>query len=354
MRPAERPFVERVWFEAGGVPGMVRAALAPATAVYRGVTSLRNALYGAGILPASDLPVPAISVGNLSVGGTGKTPVAAWLVGELAARGRHPAVVLRGYGDDEPSVHRTLNPGAIVIADPDRVAGTAAAASQGADVVVLDDAFQHRRARRDIDLVLLSADRWTDRVRLLPTGPYREGLGALRRASMVLVTRKAAPRAVAEHVAHVIGGVAPEIPVGQVYLAPAALVDVRTGARTPLDALSGRPVLAICGVGDPAAFAGQLTAAGAAVTMRAFPDHHAYMGREIEALAEEAQAIGAAGGLAVCTLKDAVKLGSRWPGAGPGLSYVSQQVILEAGRDALDRLLDSALHARTPAAAAAG
>jgi tetraacyldisaccharide 4'-kinase len=346
-----RSFVERVWFRDDGIARLARTVLAPSAALYAVASGVRNRLYGAGVLRSEPLALPAISVGNLSVGGTGKTPVAAWLTRELTRRGLRPAVVLRGYGDDEPEVHATLNPGAIVVANPDRVAGTAAAAARGADVVVLDDAFQHRRARRDVDLVLVSADRWPARVRTLPVGPFRETLGALRRASMVIVTRKAASVHAAEEVARAIAAAAPAVPLGRAHLAPDALVDARSGAQAAMTTLAGQPVLAVCGVGDPDAFATQLAGAGARVTLRAFPDHHPFSDGEIRALAAEASEMG---GRAVCTLKDAVKLARRWPVDGPALSYVSQQVILEVGRDALDRLLDSALHARGPAAAAAG
>lgn len=348
-----RQLAERAWYSRAPGARLSRAALLPLSWTYRAVTGARNALYDAGVLRSHPLALPAISVGNLTVGGTGKTPIAAWLARELAARGRRPAVVLRGYGDDEPAVHATLNPGAVVVADPDRVAGVKAAAGLGADVAVLDDAFQHRRARRDVDVVLVSADRWPDAVNLLPAGPFREGTTALARASLVVVTRKAASVAAAVRVEQAIAGSAPGVPIARAWLAPGALVDVRTGVTAPLDTVAGRPVIAICGVGDPEAFAAQLAGAGAAVTLRAFPDHHAFDDGDVASLVRGAAEIVRQGGLVVCTLKDAVKLGGRWPGEAVALSYISQQVILEVGRDAVDRLLDSLPHARGPAAAAA-
>src|SRR5690348_7442624 len=133
-----------------------------------------------------DPVLPTLSVGNVTVGGTGKTPVAAWIAAELIDRGARPAIVLRGYGDDEPLVHARLNPDVPVIVAPDRLEGIARAAASGADVAVLDDAFQHRRAQRTADIVLVSAERWTRTPRLLPAGPWRESLRALRRTSMIL------------------------------------------------------------------------------------------------------------------------------------------------------------------------
>jgi len=353
-RADHRSFVERLWYGDDGVARVARLALAPAAAAYRGVSSLRGALYDRGVLRSHELPIPAVSVGNLTVGGTGKTPVAAWVASELVSRGARASVVLRGYGDDEPAVHARLNPEAIVVANPDRVAGVELAAARGADVAVLDDAFQHRRARRAADIVLLSADLWPAHVRLLPAGPFREPLGALSRASLALVTRKAATPEAAAVVERAIGEAAPGLSVARAHLAPDALVDVRDGTRTALAELRGRKVLAICGVGDPAAFRAQLAAAGGDVVVRAFPDHHPFSDAEIASLAAEARGVTRAGGLVVCTLKDAVKLSSRWPSGTAALSYVSQHVILESGHEALDRLLTSVLHARRSGASAPG
>ena len=112
----------------------------------------------------------------------------------MAARGAQPAVVLRGYGEDEPLVHERLNPSIPVIVNPDRARAVALAAARGATIAVLDDAFQHRAIRRDADLVLVSADRWTPDVRVLPAGPWREPLTALRRATLDKCPRSARPR----------------------------------------------------------------------------------------------------------------------------------------------------------------
>ena len=346
--------VDAIWYGHGLAARAARAVLRPVAALYAIGTGARNALYDAGVLPQHALPMPAVSVGNLSVGGTGKTPVAAWLVGELARRGAHPAVVLRGYGDDEPAVHRQLNPAAVVVASADRVAGVRTAARLGADVAVLDDAFQHRRARRDADVVLLSADRWDGSAHLLPAGPFREGLGALARASLVVITRKAVSPSVAAALRAEVAAAQPTCPVVAVHLAPSGLVDAATGMVQSLDTLDGRRVLAICGVGDPDAFAAQLAGAGAVVTLRAFRDHHAYTRADAAALFAEATDGAGRGGLVVCTLKDAVKLSPVWPSGKPGLSFLAQEVILESGRDTVDRLLDSLVHARRPAAVAAG
>ena len=354
MPRAERAsLLERVWYGEGSGARWVRRILAPLSALYAGGTAVRNALYDARVLTARSLALPAISVGNLSVGGTGKTPFAAWIAGELERRGARAGIVLRGYGGDEPLVHERLNPRAVVVANPDRVAGVAQAAAAGADVAVLDDAFQHRRARREADVVLVSADRWTGTVASLPAGPFREGLGALRRASLAVVMRKAAPSTDAENVAAAINVAVPQCAVARVHLAAARLVDA-DGTSQPLSAVRGREVLAICGIADPRAFEAQLSAAGGRVNLRSFGDHHAFSEGDVAALVADGTTVTANGGLVVCTLKDAVKLFPRWPAGACGLSFLSQQVIVEAGHEMLDRLLDSVLRARSPAAAAAG
>jgi tetraacyldisaccharide 4'-kinase len=230
-----------------------------------------------------------------------------------------------------------------VIVDPDRVAGAAEAARRGATVVVLDDAFQHRRARRDLDLVLVAAEQGSAK-RLLPAGPLREERGALRRASMLLVTRKTATLAEAEAVAAGWTGFSGAPASGVLALAPGALRDARDASAAPqsLDALQGRRVLAISAIGAPSAFAGQLSALGAIVTQAAFPDHHAFDARDAAALAERAAGVD----VAVCTLKDAVKLGPLWPRFAPPLWYLSQAVVVERGAapllEALQRLIAAA------------
>src|SRR4051812_46970228 len=163
--------LERVWY--GDSPGakLGRAALWPAEHLYAAAVRLRGAMYDRGLLGITEAPVPVLSVGNLTVGGTGKTPVAAWAVARLRERGAHPAVVLRGYGDDEPLVHERLNPGTTVVRDADRVRGSRTAHAIGADCVVLDDAFQHRRIARTADWVLVSAERVARTTHVLPAGP---------------------------------------------------------------------------------------------------------------------------------------------------------------------------------------
>src|SRR4051794_2017499 len=150
--------LERFWYDTDPAARVARAVLAPASSMYGAIVRMRAALYARGTLQVHSAAVPVLSVGNLSVGGTGKTPIAAWAAMQLRLLGAHPAIVLRGYGGDETLVHAALNPDVRVIADADRVRGVERAAELGADCVVLDDGFQHRRLSRTSDWVLVAAE----------------------------------------------------------------------------------------------------------------------------------------------------------------------------------------------------
>jgi tetraacyldisaccharide 4'-kinase len=296
-----------------------------------------------GVIASHALALPAISVGNLTVGGTGKTPVAAWMAAQLRDRGTRPALVTRGYGADEPLVHSRLNPNIPVVVDADRVRGVEHARRDGATVVVLDDAFQHRRARRDADVVLVSADRFGG-VRMLPAGPWREPLDSLARATVLAVTRRAVSR---DRAAHLLAQLLPAAPGVQgvvVYLATDRLVNVSTGIARNSPEIDQTDVIAVSAIGDPRAFESQLVALGARVRSAAFPDHHRFTPPDIRALLQRSSSSS----LFICTLKDAVKLGPLWPREAPPLWYLSQRVVLEAGGAALDSVLADVASRATP------
>lgn len=328
--------VERIWAR----DGVAALALSPLSWLFGAGVAVRNTMFDLGILRSYPLALPSVSVGNLSVGGTGKTPVSAWVARELLALGAKPAIVMRGYGADEPLVHARLNPSVPVISNADRVAGALEAKARGATVVVLDDAFQHRRARRDVDLVLIAAEQGMAQ-RRLPAGPLREGPASLRRATAVIVTRKSATAAEAEAVAASWTGFAGAPPVAIAALQPAELVPVHQtdGPAEGLAALKGRRVLAISAIGNSTAFERQLQALGAEVQSAAFADHHPFSAQDGARLAAQAASVDRV----VCTLKDAVKLASLWPRGAAPLWYLSQAVEVERGgaliRDALRRLV---------------
>jgi len=322
-----------VWHGTGGLSVAARAVLWPLELLFGGLSSTVGARRARG---AGHTAVPTVSVGNLSVGGTGKTPLAAWFAGALRDRGFRPAVLLRGYGGDEPLVHERLNADVPVLVDAKRRRSGKRALAQGATALVLDDGFQHRRMPRDLDVVVLSADAWDGRVRLLPAGPFREPLSALRRAHLAVVTRKAATREQAAAVVAEIRRVCPRIPVAVAYLAPGEVVAWRGGLSEATSALNGLRILAVSGIGSPGPFVAQLRAVGADVQDVTFGDHHAFSDTDAALLASRASGMARV----VCTLKDAVKLGPRWPRNAPGLWYLSQVVVWEAGAADVQVLLD--------------
>jgi tetraacyldisaccharide 4'-kinase len=240
-----------------------------------------------------------VSVGNLVVGGTGKTPVAAWMIRVLADAGARPALLSRGYGDDELRLHRRWNPGAVVEANADRLAAARRAHHRGAEVAVLDDGFQHRRLARDVDVVLLAAeDPFPGR--MLPRGPYREPADALERADAVIVTRRTAPSGAASALGETIAR----------RYAPAAVASLALlqGSWLTLEGRPAKPpegaILAVAGIARPEAFRSQVAdATGTDPGFVAFPDHHAYTAAEAGVLRRRAGTR-----TLVVTEKDAVKL----------------------------------------------
>jgi tetraacyldisaccharide 4'-kinase len=306
---------------------------------YRGAVAMRSWLYDAGLFPAENFSVGVVSVGNLSVGGTGKTPVAAWIARKLTEKGIKPGIVLRGYGGDETLVHERLNAHVPVIAASNRPRGIREAIAQGADVVILDDAFQHRRAGRDADVLLVDADSWSGAPRLLPAGPWREPLRSARRASLIIITRKTADRATVEAARRAVESAAPRVPIAVVHLAPGELRSTATGQSLPLHALRGADLTAIAAIARPESFFRQLTELGAVVRPHSFADHHAFTRKEARYLAAQASSSD----FVVCTLKDAVKLESMWPAEAGSLWYVSQRLKIEDGQANIDRMLDGLL-----------
>lgn len=289
-----------------------RVPLLPAAALWRGGMAVRELAYRRGWLATHDLPLPSVAIGNLTVGGSGKTPLAIWVARHFAAGGHRPGILLRGFGNDEALVLAGAVPEGVVVANPDRHAGAREAQARGADVLVLDDAFQRLDVRRDLNLALVAAEttravRWP-----MPAGPWREGLGALARADAAIVTRKRASRDAAEALAAELRGRV-RGPVAIAHLGLARFSGLVSGRSVDASAFAGRRVVAASGIADPDAFVAQVKATGAAVQAATWKDHHEFADADVAWLAHAARRADHV----VITEKDAVKLRDRWPAAAP-------------------------------------
>jgi tetraacyldisaccharide 4'-kinase len=227
-----------------------------------------------------------------------------------------------GYAADEPALHRRWYADAIVIEGRDRVKTARAAVQQGADIIVLDDALQHLRIARDLDIVLVSADSWDEPHRLLPAGSWREPLTALNESTLVLVTRKAVSAVAAAAVARAVQE-------------QARVAAVATCAL-PLQVGATGPALAVCGIADPRAVARQLVQAGVDVQeVLAYDDHHEFSVGDVTFIEREA-----AGRQIIVTEKDAVKLEKL---SSTPFVVATQTLQLESGGSELERLVRGTL-----------
>ncbi len=332
MQPGTRP---------GGLAGAPGVLLAPLAVAYGVVVWLRNLWYDFFARPYR-AGFPVVSVGNLSTGGTGKTPFCLYFHERLAVRGLRPALLLRGYrggaeGSDEAMLYRRRLGESSVFVGVRRRRSMEAARAQGFGSALLDDGFQHRDVARDLDIVLLDGTRPPQRDRLLPTGRLRESLGALRRAHLAVITRveQADASAVAALVAQ-LNQRFPRLPVVRAHTAAAGLFDL-TGR--PFEGVG--PYFAVCGLGNPQSFLGFIRHCGIDLAgWRFFSDHHRYAQAEFDAVAAEARRCGASSLL--ITAKDAVK----WKPASQYLPVAVIEIRVELSTEdsrRLEGLLDEAL-----------
>lgn len=348
------------------------AALWPFSLAYGAAVSARNLLYDRGALKARRAGLPVISVGNITAGGTGKTPFAIMLAGMLCRAGRRVAVVSRGYrraspskepllvsdgrgikcgvgeaGDEPFLIARRLlgsgENGAMVIVCADRVRAADMAASLGADIVILDDGFQHRRLRRDMDIVLLDAGKPLGNGRLLPAGRLREGPRSLGRADAVVLTRSGGDGMAGG----LKGRLRPGVPIfhsRHVPLPPVGIEEWRSGVKTGGPNPVPGKVLLFSGIANPDSFEDSAREAGLdAGGHLSFPDHHRYTGADLERIA----AAGSAFAALVTTEKDAARLPDGWnPPARLLVLGVDIKLVPEGAVQALERMITGRIFAR--------
>ena len=307
------------------------------------------------------LSVPVISVGNLVLGGTGKTPLVIHLARRLAERGRAVAIVSRGYGrlsrglvvvsagerplvgweeaGDEAHLAALLTKGVRVVVANDRVAGARYAVDKlGADAILLDDGFQHVRLRRDADVLAVDETRPVGNGHIVPGGALREHPLGVGRADLIVATR-CGPEGV-RRIERTLGALVPATPLVETRMRPAEFWDVGTGQAVGVSEVRERECLALSSIADPADFEALLVRMGFRVAKAvAFPDHHRYTERDRAFITSELRACGAQ--IILTTEKDAMRL-SAWR---PPVRLVALGIEIEIlqGDKQMERMIDNAL-----------
>jgi tetraacyldisaccharide 4'-kinase len=303
--------------------------------LYGKITNLRNSLYERGIFKSSALGSPAISIGNITVGGTGKTPLVAFVAGILAEQGEKVCILTRGYGRENPKERILVSDGEKILADVKKAgdepfelarkllgkamivadANRAAAANWAREnfevtVFVLDDGFQHRQTKRDLDIVLLDATNPFGNSKTLPFGILREPLENLKRADLIIVTRaNLIDKSQISNLKSQISNLNPTCPIFTAENKISNLVELKNFLEfaNPKSKIQNPKSLAFCALGNPDNFFEQLNLENfdLAATKK-FPDHHRYTQKDVEKLETEAKQTGAQ--ILLTTAKDAVKL----------------------------------------------
>ncbi len=334
----------------GVAAAALRGILAAAEVPYAWAVRRRNRQFDCGARAIHRADVPVISVGNLTLGGTGKTPMVEWIVRYLQAQGKKAGIVSRGYGsrqgaNDEARELAWKLPDTPHVQDPDRVAAARRAVREFAcQALVLDDAFQHRRIARNLDIVLLDALEPFGFEHVFPRGTLREPVEGLVRADVVALSRAdlSTPqqrKAIRDRVT----ALSPLAVWVEIVHKPLELVTAEEGTQkaggesAPLETLRGKRVLAFCGLGNPAGFRHTLEVCGyEVVEFREFSDHHAYAPGDLDALAAAARQAKAEA--LVCTQKDMVKIGTGRLGDRP-LWAIRVRIDFVAGREEFEQKL---------------
>ena len=299
----------------GLVATLSRTGLSAIEIPYEALVRLRNYGYEHSILTTKKASAPVISVGNLTLGGTGKTPLVAWLAHWFAQHNKKPAIISRGYKaktgqlSDEAAELKILLPTVPHYANKQRIIAAREAITKGSDVLLLDDGFQHRQISRDLNLVTIDATDPFGCNRLFPRGLLREPLWGLKRADALVLTRTdqvsiKTRNEIQEQCFQFVGS--HDKPWIETEHRPSnlRLVD---GTTQPLKTLQDKRILSLSAIGNPAAFHRTLTTLGnEPVATLTFPDHHTYTTDDIHRISEETESVGAE--IIVTTLKDLVKL----------------------------------------------
>ncbi|MFZ0389986.1 MAG: tetraacyldisaccharide 4'-kinase [Calditrichia bacterium] len=338
----------------------------PLVLLYTLLVFLRNKLYDWKILKSCRVAAPVISVGNVQIGGTGKTPLVEWLALKIIETGRMPVVLTRGYGrknkqpllisgrdagslsadqaGDEPVSLAANLPDGLIAVDADRCSMAEKVLQAYSGVVfLLDDGFQHRRMGRNLDIVLLDVSRWSFLPLLFPLTFFRDTPGSLERAGAVVLSRNLKEPSfsarLAEHITRKW-----HIPVFTMETCPLYLQNIATADQQPLTSLAGKRVAAFAGVGAPQQFFGTIKELGSKlVWCRAFRDHQKYGEKHLQMIRRQAKQEKA--DLIITTQKDAVKLSGLLRPGDPDIYFLKITVDITPQQPFLD-LLNNCLKTR--------
>jgi tetraacyldisaccharide 4'-kinase len=326
---------------ASALRGLLRVAEVP----YTLAVAFRNHRYNVGRTCVHHVNVPVIGVGNVTLGGTGKTPMVKWLAQMLENLGARVAIVSRGYGatagqqNDEALEIAQALPDVPHVQNRDRVAAAREAIEKfDPQVLLLDDGFQHRRLARDLDIVLLDALEPFGFEHVFPRGTLREPLSGLARADVICLSRAdAVPPIERDAIKCRVANLAPQAAWCELAHAASHLVNF-SGQTQPLEYLAGKRVAAFCGIGNPAGFRHTLSATGCEVAdWRDFPDHYAYTPMDLTALSDTA--IASSAQFVVCTQKDLVKVQQDRLGDVP-LWAIAIEMKFLSGKESLEKMLE--------------
>jgi tetraacyldisaccharide 4'-kinase len=320
----------------------MRVGLSLAEFPYALAMTFRNRRYDHNKTLIHKASVPIVSVGNLTLGGTGKTPLVEWIARWYRDHNVRVSIVSRGYraeeggrNDEARELEQKL-PDVPHVQSPDRVAAANIAIEElETQLIVLDDGFQHRRLARDVDIVLIDALEPFGFEHVFPRGTLREPLAGLRRADVVILSRADVLAAEQREAIRLrVQKIAPTADYAEVRHAPIELISA-TGSRSPMDTLKDVPVAAFCGLGNPAGFRHTIQSCGyRLVELREFPDHHCYSRADIDSLTDWANRLAVSAVL--CTHKDLVKIGLDQLGPLPlwavrvGIDFLDGQNALES------------------------
>lgn len=332
---------------------------------YGGAVRTRNRLFDVGVLRQEKIGCPVVSVGNLTVGGTGKTPMVMLLAGLLRKWGLRPAVLSRGYGGKSRSGVLVVSDGRSVLAGPEEagdepvliarrlrdvpvlagpkrvITGRYALEHFDIDAILLDDGFQHRYLARDLDIVLLDSRQPLGNGFVLPRGPLREYPSALERAGLIAFTRS--EDGAAPPVDGRLSAILSRRPSLRTRIRPTALIGPE-GTEQPLSVLAGKRVFAFAGIAQPDSFPQTLEDLGGVIAgFRAFPDHHRYTAEDLGRIEQDAGLARA--DVVLATEKDLVKL-QGLPRALSRLFALAVETEILEGADGLEAALRACLGAR--------